>query len=103
MSRRRADYSSGRRLRGSGVRGSPLRCQSVPRGFLMLELPEETRPPFTLGAVNGVAFVLIIAMTLITAPWGAALAHRLDARPLKRVFGVFLLAVAVNMIWEALG
>jgi len=72
-------------------------------GFLMLELPEETRPPFTLGAVNGVAFVLIIAMTLITAPWGAALAHRLDARPLKRVFGVFLLAVAVNMIWEALG
>jgi uncharacterized membrane protein YfcA len=72
-------------------------------GFLTVVLPEETRPPLTLGAVNGVAFVLVIAMTLITAPWGAALAHRLDARPLKRVFGVFLLAVAVNMIWEALG
>ncbi|ROU00112.1 sulfite exporter TauE/SafE family protein [Histidinibacterium lentulum] len=72
-------------------------------GFLMLELPADSRPPFTLGAVNGVAFVLIIAMTLITAPWGAALAHRLDARPLKRVFGLFLLAVAGNMIWEALG
>ena len=69
-------------------------------GFMLVDL--EVAPPFTLGAVNFLAFGLIVAMTLITAPWGAALAHRLDAGPLKRVFGVFLILVALNMLRKAL-
>ena len=69
-------------------------------GFLLVDL--DTAPPLTLGAVNGVAFVLIIAMTLITAPWGAALAHRLDPGPLKKVFGIFLTLVALNMLRKAI-
>ncbi len=71
-------------------------------GFLLTDLSGPV-PPLTIGAVNLVAFVLIIAMTLITAPWGAALAHRMDPKPLKRVFGVFLILVALNMIRKALG
>ena len=65
-------------------------------GFLLT--PIEHAPPFTVGSVNLIAFVLIIAMTLITAPLGAALAHKTDARRLKRVFGVFLILVALNML-----
>jgi uncharacterized membrane protein YfcA len=52
--------------------------------------------------VNLVAFVLVIAMTLITAPIGARLAHAMDPKPLKRIFAVFLVLVAVNMLRKAL-
>ena len=70
-------------------------------GFLFIELDPETRPPLTIGAVNLVAFVLVIAMTLITAPIGARLAHGMDPKPLKRVFAVFLVLVALNMLRKA--
>ncbi len=71
-------------------------------GFLFVTLDPATRPPFTIGAVNLVAFVLVIAMTLITAPIGAKLAHAMDPKPLKRVFAVFLVLVALNMLRKAL-
>ncbi|EAQ04561.1 membrane protein [Pseudooceanicola batsensis HTCC2597] len=67
-------------------------------GFLLVSLPAETRPPLTIGAVNLPAFAVVIAMTLITAPLGARLAHATDAGPLKRIFGIFLLLVAANML-----
>jgi uncharacterized membrane protein YfcA len=67
-------------------------------GFLFVTLDPATRPPYTIGAVNLVAFVLVIAMTLITAPIGAKLAHAMDPKPLKRVFAVFLVLVALNML-----
>ncbi|MCX7565015.1 sulfite exporter TauE/SafE family protein [Sulfitobacter sp. F26169L] len=71
-------------------------------GFLLVPLDAATRPPFTIGAVNLVAFVLVIAMTLITAPIGARLAHSMNPKPLKRVFAVFLVLVALNMLRKAL-
>ena len=59
-------------------------------------------PPFMLGSVNLPAFAIVIAMTLITAPFGARLAHAMDPKPLKRVFAVFILVVAANMLRKAL-
>ena len=70
-------------------------------GFLTVDMA--VAPPYSIGAVNMIAFGLVIAMTLITAPWGATLAHRMDPKPLKRVFGVFLILVALNMLRKALG
>ncbi|MFK7869463.1 MAG: sulfite exporter TauE/SafE family protein [Roseobacter sp.] len=70
-------------------------------GFMLLILPAEVRPPLTVGSVNLVAFAIVISMTLISAPWGARLAHALHPTPLRRIFGVFLMLVAVNMILEA--
>ena len=55
-------------------------------------------PPGTIGAVNLPAFGLVIAMTLLTAPIGVRLAHRTDAKLLKRVFGGFVILVALNML-----
>lgn len=72
-------------------------------GFLFLTIAPEHRPPLTLGAVNLPAFAVIIAMTLLTAPLGVRLAHAMNPRPLKRVFAVFLLLVAGNMLRKALG
>ena len=71
-------------------------------GFLMVE-PLAPVPPFTLGAVNLPAFVIVIAMTLLTAPLGVKIAHAMDPKPLKRVFAVFLTLVALNMLRKALG
>ncbi|NBR90282.1 MAG: sulfite exporter TauE/SafE family protein, partial [Rhodobacteraceae bacterium] len=70
-------------------------------GFLTLDI--EGAPPYTVGAVNLVAFGVIVAMTLITTPYGVKLAHAMDPKPLKRVFAVFLTIVAINMLRKALG
>ncbi|MCB1340892.1 MAG: sulfite exporter TauE/SafE family protein [Pseudooceanicola sp.] len=70
-------------------------------GFLLLPIDPAGRPPLTVGAVNLVAFGLVIAMTLITTPWGVRLAHAMDPKPLKRVFAVFLTLVALNMLRKA--
>ena len=69
-------------------------------GFLLAPVAAP-RPPLQLGSVNLGAFALTIAMTLLTAPIGARLAHRLDPVPLRRVFAVFLIAVALQMAAEA--
>ena len=72
-------------------------------GFLLLDIAPAGRPPLTVGAVNMPSFVIIIAMTLLTAPLGVRLAHRMDAKPLKRVFGIFLVVIALNMLRKAMG
>ncbi|MGY3439642.1 MULTISPECIES: sulfite exporter TauE/SafE family protein [unclassified Marinovum] len=67
-------------------------------GFLLLEIDPAHRPPFTLGALNLVAFAIVISMTLMTAPLGVKIAHAMDPKPLKRVFAAFLVLVALNML-----
>ncbi|WP_299144789.1 sulfite exporter TauE/SafE family protein [uncultured Tateyamaria sp.] len=69
-------------------------------GFMFVK-PTMHMPPLTIGAVNLVAFGIVIAMTLITTPYGVRLAHKTDARPLKRAFGLFLTLVALNMLRKA--
>lgn len=70
-------------------------------GFLLMPLASPV-PPLTIGAVNPVAFVVIVAMTLITTPWGVRLAHAMDPEPIKRVFAAFLVSVALNMLRQAI-
>lgn len=72
-------------------------------GFLLIGIPDASRPPYTIGAVNLPAFALTISMTLITAPYGVKLAHQMDPKPLKRVFAFFLTLVALNMLRKAAG
>lgn len=76
---------------------------AAPSVALFLTMPIENAPPLTFGSVNLAAFLLTIAMTLMTAPIGAALAHRTDAARLKRYFAIFLALVALNMLRKALG
>ncbi|WBU52494.1 sulfite exporter TauE/SafE family protein [Paracoccus sp. SCSIO 75233] len=75
---------------------------ALPSAVLFLFTPTENAPPGTIGAVNIPAFLIVIAMTLLTAPVGASLAHSLDPKKLKRVFAVFLALVALNMLRKSL-
>jgi uncharacterized membrane protein YfcA len=75
---------------------------ALPSVIAFLAVPIAAPPPLTLGAVNLPAFLTVISMTLVTAPWGAALAHRLNPRPLRRIFAAFLAVVALNMLGKAL-
>lgn len=63
---------------------------------------EPGRPPFSLGYVNVPAFLAIGALTVAMAPVGARLAHRLDKKLLKRLFGAMFAVIAVRMLWAGL-
>ncbi|KGB80567.1 membrane protein [Rhodovulum sp. NI22] len=71
--------------------------------FFFVQIPAGMRPPYTLGAVNLPAFLIVISMTLITAPIGARLAHAMDPKPLKRIFAGFIIVVALNMLRKVAG
>ncbi|WP_095589018.1 sulfite exporter TauE/SafE family protein [Actibacterium ureilyticum] len=70
--------------------------------FLLVQIPDDSRPPLTIGAVNLPAFGIVILMTILTAPLGARLAHAMDPKPLKRVFAFFIVLVALNMLRKTL-
>jgi uncharacterized protein len=72
-------------------------------GFLAVPGVPDGRPPFTFGVINLAAFAVVIVTTFITAPWGAAAAHRTNAARLKRIFGLFLALVGANMLRKAAG
>jgi uncharacterized membrane protein YfcA len=54
-----------------------------------------------LGYVYLPALAAIVATTVIFAPVGVRLAHRLQPIPLRRAFGALLILVAVRMLWSS--
>lgn len=71
-------------------------------GFIISGWGETGLPVLSLGYVNLIALLFVGGFAALTAPVGAALAHRLDQKTLKYVFAVFLVVVGTNMIWKAL-
>lgn len=70
-------------------------------GFIVSGWGAAGLPPLSLGYVNLIAFVLVGGFAALTAPLGAAIAHRLNQKTLKYVFAMFLVLVGLNMIWKA--
>ncbi|MDT7838155.1 sulfite exporter TauE/SafE family protein [Aquabacterium sp. OR-4] len=66
--------------------------------FLVNGLGVPLRPPFSLGHVNLLGAALIVPATMLSTKWGAALAHRIDARRLRQVFAAFLALTAARML-----
>ena len=68
-------------------------------GFCLIGLAHSIAigPPGSLGFVNLPALLAISLASLITAPMGAKLAHNLEQILLKRMFGIYLIAVSVTM------
>ena len=60
-------------------------------------------PYGTIGLVNLIGVACIIPLTVLFAPVGAGLAHRLDASKLKKVFAVVLIFTGVKMLYQVLG
>ena len=71
-------------------------------GFLVMGLGTENLPMGSLGYINVPALLAICAISVITAPIGASLAHRLNEFYLKRLFGVYLVIVSVLMFYKAM-
>ncbi|MBI1340846.1 TSUP family transporter [bacterium] len=70
-------------------------------GSMIIGLGAEGLPAGSVGFVNLIALAAITAMSIITAPMGAAAAHSLDPRKLKRIFGVYLVVTSVIMLSDS--
>lgn len=71
-------------------------------GFMIAGYGDARLPPFSAGFVNLLGFALISPATWLTAPLGAALAHRLSQRRLGQIFALFLVLMSLRMFAQAL-
>lgn len=67
-------------------------------GFLVSGWTVQGLPPFSIGYVNLIGLALIVPMTVLAAPWGAALAHKISRKTLARAFACFLLITSIKMM-----
>jgi uncharacterized protein len=71
-------------------------------GHLVAGAAVQGEPPGAIGYIYIPALVLIASASVLFAPLGARMAHRLDVKQLKRVFAVLLYALAGSMAWRAI-
>ena len=67
-------------------------------GFVAAGWGVPGRPAFSLGYVALSAFAGLAVASVLTAPLGARLAHRLPPRVLKRAFAVLLLVIGIVLL-----
>lgn len=72
-------------------------------GFIWAGIGIAGRPPGSVGYVNLPAAITIFSMSILTAPYGAKIAHLMEPRKLKLAFAVFLAISAARMLWKSLG
>ena len=60
-------------------------------------------PPYSLGYVNLLGFILIAPASYLVAPFGARIAHSTDVKKLRVLFAVFIAITAARMLYDALG
>ncbi|MEK9972853.1 MAG: sulfite exporter TauE/SafE family protein [Deltaproteobacteria bacterium] len=71
-----------------------------PVGFSVSGWENPNLPEVSFGFIHWLAALCICLMTVILAPLGATISHRLDTKKLKQVFGIFLLIVAMRTLWR---
>jgi len=67
-------------------------------GFMVTGFNAADLPAWSLGYVYGPALISVAAVSMLTAPLGASLAHTLPTEMLKKVFAVFLAVVGTKML-----
>ena len=68
-------------------------------GYVIIGLSESTLPPWSLGYIYLPALLGIILTSSLFAPLGVKAGAKLPLRYLKKGFAVFLMLVAIKMIW----
>jgi uncharacterized membrane protein YfcA len=66
-------------------------------GFMITGWNQPALPPFCIGYVNWMGFLLIVPSSILAAPWGARTAHAISRQALSRAFAVFLAITAAKM------
>ncbi|MEM7762833.1 MAG: sulfite exporter TauE/SafE family protein [Pseudomonadota bacterium] len=74
-------------------------CIALPAtlGFIIAGLDAAGRPPLSIGYVHTPSLVVFALSAMALAPVGARLAHRINQRRLKQLFGVFLWIAALRI------
>ena len=68
-------------------------------GYVINGWSQTGLPAYTLGYVYWPAVLAMAVCSFITAPLGAALAHRLPVATLKKYFALLLLALSLQMLY----
>ncbi|MGM0422417.1 MAG: sulfite exporter TauE/SafE family protein [Pseudomonadota bacterium] len=63
----------------------------------------ENSLPLTIGYVNIFCALMVVPLSVLMAPYGCKLAHRLPKQHLRRVFALFIACVATRMLLEIQG
>jgi len=87
-----------RAIATSAAIGFPIALAGA-TGYVLGGWTTDGLPAGSLGFVYLPALAGIVLGSVLTAPLGARTAHRLPARPLKRVFAVLLFTLALRMVW----
>jgi hypothetical protein len=87
-------------LRRDVGRDRLARCRNGERRIRLRRPPRAGLPPHTLGYVHVPALLVIVAASIVSAPFGARAAHRWPVKVLKRVFAIVLYALAGYMLWR---
>jgi len=69
-------------------------------GFLITGSYLKTNLPFSLGFLNIPAFLIFIPITTFMARIGARTVHKIDKNKITRIFGLFLLVIAIKFLSE---
>jgi uncharacterized membrane protein YfcA len=70
-------------------------------GYIYAGWSLQDMPPGTIGYLYLPALITISMASVLTAPFGARTAHRMDMRQLKRVFACLLFGLAGYMAYKA--
>ena len=71
-------------------------------GFVLIGLGEEGRPPFSVGYVNALAWLLILPSSLMSVKAGVWAAHKAPVNLMRQIFSGFLVIVAIKMWMDIL-
>jgi len=69
-------------------------------GFLISGNYLETKLPMSVGFINIPAFLIFIPITSFMARLGAKTVHKIDKNKISKLFGIFLLIVAIKFFYE---
>ncbi len=87
-----------RAIATSAAIGFPIALAGA-MGYVLGGWDKPGLPAGSLGFVYLPALAGIVAGSVLTAPLGARTTHRLPVRPLKRIFALLLVVLAVRMAW----
>jgi uncharacterized membrane protein YfcA len=63
---------------------------------------DDVNSPLSIGYVNIPGFLVFVPVTMIMAPIGARLVHKIEKKLLSRIFGCFLIVIAIRSFIEYL-
>ena len=83
----------------SSALGFPIALAGA-AGYIVAGWNASQLPPNTLGYVYVPLLLCFIFSSMLAAPWGARLAHKLNVAKIKKLFALLLAALATKMMWS---